>query len=57
VLKTPGEIYQKETDLLKKVNPIAFKKEEDKELFDLKVLQKKKQNQLVYERIKISKKQ
>ena len=55
VLPTPGEIYQKEIDLLRKVNPIAFKKEEDKDLFDLKVLKKKKQNQLVFERIKVGK--
>ena len=55
VLLTPGEIYQKETDLLKKVNPIAFKKEEDKELFDLKVLKKKKQSQKVFERLKLGK--
>ena len=39
----------------KKVNPIAFKREEQKDLFDLKILQKKKQNKLIYERIKIKK--
>ncbi len=54
-LKTPGEIYVKEIEMLKKVNPIAFKREEQKDLFDLKILQKKKQNKLIYERIKIKK--
>jgi hypothetical protein len=54
-LKTPGEIYVQENELLKKVNPIAFKREEQKDLFDLKILQKKKQNKLIYERIKIKK--
>ena len=54
-LKNPGEIYLKEIELLRKVNPIAFKKEELRDQFNLKMLQKKKQNKLIYERIKIKK--
>ncbi len=54
-LKNHGEIYLKEIELLGKVNLIAFKKEELKDQFNLKILQKKKQNKLIYERIKIKK--
>ena len=50
-LKTPGEIYMKEIELLKKVNPLAFKKEEEKEIFDKKVFEKKKKNKEIYERV------
>ena len=54
-LKTPGEIFLKDMELLRKVNPIAFKKEEMRDQFNLKMLQKKKQNKLIFERIKIKK--
>ena len=50
-LKTPGEIFMKEIELLKKVNPLAFKKEEEKEIFDKKVFEKKKKNKQIYERV------
>ena len=55
-LKTPGEIYMKEIELLKKVNPLAFKKEEEKEIFDKKVFEKKKKNKQIYERVLHNKK-
>ena len=45
----------KDIDLLKKVNPIAFKVEEDKEKFLLRQIAKKKKDRLIYERIKIKK--
>ena len=55
-LKTPGEIYLKDIELLKKVNPLAFKKEEEKEIFDRKVFEKKKKNKQIYERVLHNKK-
>ena len=54
-LKNSKDLYINDINLLKKVNPIAYKREEEKNLLDLKMLQKKKQNQLVFERIKIKK--
>lgn len=54
-IKTPGDNYVKDIDLLKKVNPIAFKVEEDKEKFLLRQIAKKKKDRLIYERIKIKK--
>lgn len=38
---------------MEKVNPIAFKREREKQLFEEKVMEKKKRNKLIYEKIKI----
>ena len=38
---------------MEKVNPIAFKRERDKQLCEEKVMEKKKRNKLIYEKIKI----
>lgn len=41
-LRTNGELYLKNIDLMKRVNPIAYKLQENKDVFDLKQTQKKR---------------
>lgn len=38
---------------MQKVNPLVFKRENEKNKFDLQVLEKKKKNKLIYEKIRI----
>ena len=52
-LKSSGAFYTKDLQFMDKVNPIAFKRERDKQLFEEKVMEKKKRNKLIYEKIKI----
>lgn len=53
---TAGDLYQKDILLMQKVNPIVIKREKEKNEFDRKVLEKKKKNKMIYEKIKIVKK-
>ena len=46
-LKTNGELYQKDMELLRRTNPIAFKIQEKKDAFDLKQLIKKVKTQRI----------
>ena len=45
--KNNGELYEKDIDLLRKTNPIAFKLQEKRDEFNFKQLIKKIQNQRI----------
>ena len=52
---SPINVYKKEIEMFKKVNPIEYERELKKKIFDEKMLMKKLQNRKIYERIKIKK--
>lgn len=52
---SPVTVYKRETEMLKKVNPIEFEKEMKRKIFDEQFLRKKLQNKKIFERIKIKK--
>ena len=52
---SPINVYRKEIEMFKKVNPIEYERELKKKIFDEKMLMKKLQNRKIYERIKIKK--
>ena len=54
-LVSPSEIFKKEMELFKKVNPIEYEKELKKKLLDEKILKRKLQNKKIFERLKIKK--
>ena len=52
---SPINVYKKEIEMFKKVNPIEYERELKKKIFDEKMLMKKLQKRKIYERIKIKK--
>ena len=46
-LKTDGDLYKENLNLLKRTNKKAFMLQEQKDLYDLKLLKKKLQNQKI----------
>ena len=46
-LKTNGELYEEDMDLLRRTNPIAFKIQQKKDEFDMKQLIKKVNTQRI----------